>query len=214
MSVDDILKLIDSIPYYVIYFYPGYLVQYLYFFFRGYTVKESKGVIVKSVCISYLLTLLSEKVCDIMYIYGDIGLHIITIIIAALVAYIAYSVIESDLFSNVLKHFNILTTNSLDEINTLIKGEQYPYVRVYVKSDSILYEGYLSDFDVEGLTCNKFIILSQYSEYFINTVCQEEIIGQKNFYSKSKEKVLIYLDDIKRIEKCSGKRIIRIKGIN
>ncbi|WP_455715421.1 hypothetical protein [Anaerosporobacter sp.] len=208
MSVEDVLKLIDSIPHYVIYFYPGYLVQYLYFFFRGYTVKESKGVIVKSVCISYLLTLVSEKACDIMYVHGNYGLHIITIIIATLVAYISYSVVESDLFTSILKHFNIMTTNSLDEINTLIKGERYPYVRVYIKSDPILYEGYLSEFDIEGLNCNKFIILAQYSEYLISNDCKEVIIEQKNFYSKQEEKVLIYVDDIKRIEKCLRKRIV------
>lgn len=54
MSVDDILKIIDSIATYIVYFYPGYISLYVYHFLKAKTLKDEKGTIAKSIVISFL----------------------------------------------------------------------------------------------------------------------------------------------------------------
>lgn len=50
MSVDDILKLMDSIATYIVYFYPGYISLYVYYFLKAKTVKDEKGTYLQNNC--------------------------------------------------------------------------------------------------------------------------------------------------------------------
>lgn len=54
MSADEILKVIQEIPNYITYIYPGYLTIYAYLFFKGKTLKDSNYIFIKSIAISYV----------------------------------------------------------------------------------------------------------------------------------------------------------------
>ena len=54
LSLDDILKLMDSDSnIYSVFFYPGYISLYVYYFLKAKTLKDEKGTIAKSIVISF-----------------------------------------------------------------------------------------------------------------------------------------------------------------
>jgi hypothetical protein len=131
--------------------------------------------------------------------------------VAVLGAYISYRVIESGKTREKLKGLKIYTSTDNNEFKSLKKGDEYTFIRIYLKEKPIAYEGYLIDVNAEHDVCKAFLIINQYSQIYINEAdgYSEEII--KDFYNKNKEKVLIYFDNIDRIEKCGYKRIDKIK---
>lgn len=209
MSADDIIKIIDAIPQYIRFVYPGYLVLYLYAFFRSYKLKDSKGVIIKSIAISYIITILADIFVEYTQI---IAYNFCLILWSIFIAYISYIVVEYEI-QDILDILNIKTSTKLNEISSLYKNEEYAYIRVYLKDKPIAYEGYLIEYEAEHTEDKRFLILNEYTQLYINENNEyiERAINNKEYYRKSKEKVLLYFENIDRIEKCSHKRIEKSK---
>ena len=53
VSPDDIIKIINEIPRYICYIYPGYITLYLYYYFQSLTLEDTTGKLLKSIAVSY-----------------------------------------------------------------------------------------------------------------------------------------------------------------
>ena len=79
MITVDIKQIIDHIPQYICYIYPGYITIYLYYYIHSLTLVDAKGTLLKSIAISYFYVLFSKWVFGainrIPYVYfvNDIG---------------------------------------------------------------------------------------------------------------------------------------------
>ena len=62
MSLEELQVLIDSIPQYICYIYPGYITLYLYFYFHSLTLDETKAKVIKSIIISYIYIILDKAI--------------------------------------------------------------------------------------------------------------------------------------------------------
>ena len=136
MSVDDILKIIDSIATYIVYFYPGYISLYVYHFLKAKTLKDEKGTIAKSIVISFLY-----KICvDRFQISSEIAYHFCMIGVSTVVPYIAHVAQKSDALKEVFSFLDIQTSMDENEIDVLDDGEISPWLKVYLRNDKFVYE--------------------------------------------------------------------------
>lgn len=194
MSADEILKVLDSLAKYVIYIYPGYITIYLYRFFRAKCVDGNKETLFKSIVISFLYKMILDKVpleTEIMY-------HVWMIVISTVVPYAAYMAQKSDVIQHAMEIFEISTRFEENEIEILDNGEYSAWVTVYLKEDKVVYEGFLGETEMEPGK-RQFIILKKYRKYTLDKK------GHPNPYieehEKDEDKVLIFYEDVKRIEK-------------
>lgn len=148
MSVDDILKIIDSIATYIVYFYPGYISLYVYHFLKAKTLKDEKGTIAKSIVISFLY-----KICvDRFQISSEIAYHFCMIGVSTVVPYIAHVAQKSDVCPICKglddKHF---------KVDDMMPGENAPpmhpncHCSTAAYMDNEAYEEWINSYQEHGL---------------------------------------------------------------
>jgi len=178
-------------------------------FFRGISIKDQKSVILKSIAFSYLINILVEKFKR----YNEnsvLAFNLYLIVFSVFISYISYLLIEDKELKNILNYFGISTSTSLEEIAVLKGNEKNTFLRIYLKNQPYVYEGFLSDHEVEACNDTRFLTLMGYKQYEItkdSDYYNETIIQNKNYSEQYEEKVLIYFKDIERIEKCNIERI-------
>lgn len=196
MTSDEIIKIIDAIPQYIQYIYPGYLTIYSYYFFKGRSLKDTKAVIIKAIAISYIYIIFLENFNIRSALYENIFL----LILAIVCSFITYTITQSDFTLTVLNFFGIRTTFYEDEFESLAGVDKGAWVCVYLNNDSVVYEGSIGYKELEEEK-RKYISLDAYYKYFLDgNGCPNEpyIEDHEGNY---KETVVIFYDDIKRIEK-------------
>lgn len=194
MNADEILRVLDSLAKYIVYIYPGYITIYLYRFFRAKCVDENKEILLKSIAISFLYKLVLDKTLseiEIMY-------HFWMIVISVIVPYIAYLVQKSTVMQHALEILGINTRLEENEIEILDNEEYSAWVKVYLKEDEVVYEGFLGETEMESGK-KQFIILKKYRKYILDKNGHSEPYIEKHDHDE--DKVLIFYDDVKRIEK-------------
>lgn len=204
MPFEDIKSLIDEIPNYIQYIYPGYITIYLYYFFRGLTLKDGKNVIVKSIAISYIYIIFLNNMIKVQY--SSLGYNIWLIVIGILVAYVSYFLIECEKIANLLGKINIATSTKLNEIEAVLDSSSgnKAWLKIYLKEDNVIYEGSLFKFELESdRRC--FVMLSGYRKYQVESDKSEKLLIDFKF--QNKERVIIYSEDIKCIESICIDRI-------
>lgn len=208
MQPQELIEFIQQIPEYIRYVYPGGITIYLYMFFRGYSMKESRGIIVKAIALSYLYNIFIENIIQI-YPEAQVKFNGVLICFSVVVAYICYQLIESELFAVFLDEFDIKTSTKADELNLIDSDQKYTYLRVYLKEKNIAYEGFLKNYETEDVK-NKFIILSQYKVIYWSEAepVDKNIMIDKDFDSDDHEWVIIYYNNIDRIEKRNIKKVL------
>lgn len=195
MSADDVLKILDSIARYIVYFYPGYITLYVYNFIKAKTLKDEKGTIIKAVVLSFLY-----KTCiDKLQISSEIAYHFWLILISVVVPYMADFLQKKKALKNILEFLNIPTSLEENEIDMLETEKTSPWLRVYMRDRKFIYEGYLGNRELEeGKRC--FISLKQYEKYVLDqNGIPESLCTEKN--ETDDDVVVIYYDDIMIIEK-------------
>lgn len=195
MSADDILKILDSIPTYIVYIYPGYLTIYVYNFLKAFTVNDCKGIVFKSVAISFFY-----KICvDKLPIYSDLYYHSVMVFISILVPYVCFLIQKSNVVLEWFEFFDINTRFETNEIDILDNGIYSAKVRVYLTNENIVYEGYLGEKELEP-NKRQFITLRQFKKYTLdeNGFPKEPYIEDHNH---DEDKVLLFYEKINRIEK-------------
>lgn len=194
MNANEILRVLDSLAKYIVYVYPGYITIYIYRFLRAKCVDGNKEIMIKSIAISFLYKLILDKALS----ETEIIYHFWMIIISVVIPYIAYLAQKSDTTQRALEVLGINTRLEENEIEILDNGERSAWVKVYLKEDKIVYEGFLGETEMESGK-RQFIILKKYRKYMLDKK------GHPNPYieehDQDEDKVLIFYEDVKRIEK-------------
>lgn len=206
MSANDIIQIVDNIPKYLVYVYPGYITIYLYYFFRGITVKETKGILLKAIILSYIYISVLSKFTNFMKLskcidvqsFPNVGIGIC--LMAVSVAYLAYRLVISDTAISYLEKLKIHTTFSMNELEEIEKDcVDGTWLCVYLKDSNIAYEGFLSKKEME-LDRKQYIVICGYRKYAIGDDGKSVKPYIYDYDDNQNEKVIIYFDEIKRFE--------------
>lgn len=211
MSADDILKIIQGIPEYIKYIYPGYLTAYIYYFFRGKTLKDNNYNLVKAVAISYLYIVLIEGLGNVACISGfvnhffynvshEIKLNVSLLFISVIFAYAAYWCVVSKFINWILDILKVNVTFYDNEMEVLADFDKGAWLCVYLKDDEVVYEGSLGYKELED-NRRKYICLNSYYKYFLDGNGKPKEPYIEDHENEPKETVMIFYDSIKRIEK-------------
>lgn len=205
MEVEDILKIIDSLADYIVYFYPGYLTIYIFYFLRAKTLKDENKIIAKAVVISFLYKLCVDKLPLDKFPLGRIPLdaeiiyHALMMLIAVIVPYIAYRIQGSEKIIDIFKVLKITTRFEDNEIDILDNQEISAWLKVYMKDEKTVYEGFLGDKELEPGK-RQFISLKKYRKYILGDDGRpkEPYIEE---HDSDDDVVVIFYNQIKIIEK-------------
>lgn len=194
-NMEQLIAVIDALPEYLKYVYPGYISIYLYMFFKAKTVSETKGILLKSVVISYLYVTAIDQLSIASQLYENFWLILISVVFA----YIAYLFTKSDYTRVVLDTMNVQTTFYENEMDALLGDDSGAWLCVYIKDENLVYEGWLHYDEMEAP--RKYISLTNYRKYMLD----EDGSPRKRYIEEHdndhEEEVLIFWDEIKRIEK-------------
>ena len=195
MTSADIIEIINVLPEYILYFYPGYITIYSYYFLRGKTLCDNRETLIKSIMISYIYVTLTAFIPIENMILANIGY----ILLAIAVAYICYMITSSDWIYSIFKILKIKTTYYENEVEALAGCQNGAWLIVYVKSSNIAIEGSLGFKELEEGK-DRYITLDAYSKYSVN---EDSTLSSPicNYSDNYEEKCVIKYDDIKRIEK-------------
>lgn len=217
MSAKDVIEIIDSIPQYLMYIYPGYITIYLYYFFRGITVKETKGIMLKAIILSYIYISIQSKLDDSIelikktnfqnFINSDIELCLI----AVLVAYFAYRFVRSNKSISFLEKLRVFTTFSTNELEEIEKDcVDGMWLCVYLKDSNIAYEGFLIKKEMEP-DRKQYIVICGYRKYVIGEDGKPKSPYIYDYSNNQNQKAMIYFDEIKRFEIVDNTNVDEIK---
>lgn len=194
MSADEILKILDSLTKYVVYFYPGYITIYVFYFLKAYTLDDRKEIIPKTIALSFFYKLFLDKIP----MTSQLTYHCLMLTLSIVIPYLCYQIQQSEEFANLLNFLNIDTRFEDNELDLLDKGEFAPWLIVYLKDDNVIYAGFLGERELE-VKKRKFITLKKYRKYYIENHQKPKILLEK--HDDDDEIVIIYYESIKRIEK-------------
>lgn len=196
MKADDIIEIIDKLPEYIKYIYPGYLTIYTYYFMRGKTLQDNRQTFIKSIMLSYIYVTLTAFMPVESVIWANIGY----IVLAIAIAYIGYRLTRCERVAKLFKALKIYTTFFENDVEALAGFDNGAWLIVYLKSSNIAVEGSLGLKELEDGK-DKFITLDAYSKYAINedgSLAETPFCCYENNYD---EQCVIKYDDIQRIEK-------------
>lgn len=208
MTTEELISIINILPQYVCYIYPGYISLYLYYYFHSLTLDESKAKVVKSVAISYLYIIVLKEVIKqinrIPYIevkneISGVLFNVFLIFISILIPYISY-ILEKKckILSSVKRKLGINTSFAKNEIEALQrKYNDTIWIYVYMKDSKIMYEGSLTEKEMEE-SRTKFFCLSKYRKHLLMNDGRKKKLA--DYSNDEKEKVLIYFDMISHFE--------------
>lgn len=208
MSLEELQVLIDSIPQYICYIYPGYITLYLYFYFHSLTLDETKAKVIKSIIISYIYIILDKAIIGLLNKFlptelnaniNGIAFNALLILASVLIPYIIYLIeTKSSFFEKAKSRLSIKTSFSKNEIEVLQKKySDTIWIYVYMRDGNIMYEGSLTEKELE-LGRTQFFCLSKYRKYIINSKGKKAKLA--DYSNDDKEKVLIYFDRISHFE--------------
>ncbi|MCD8369556.1 MAG: hypothetical protein LUC94_04340 [Clostridiales bacterium] len=195
MEAKDIAEIIQMIPQYIEYVYPGYLLMYLYQFFRGKSIRITKESMAIAVCISYVMKVVSDSIPVNAY-----GGNASLIGMAVVFSYFAYRFTKSEIVAKILRWLQIYTTFAENEVESLLGYSGSAWLCVYLKGENIVYEGSLGAKELEE-DKDRFITLEAYWKYHLdeNGTPVEPYI--EDYDGDYEEAVVIPYETIKRIEK-------------
>lgn len=195
MTAEEIIKILDSLAVYIVYLYPGYLSIYVYNFLKANTVKDSKGIIIKSIAISFLYKIWIDK----LPITTDVYYHFVMVILAVVVPYLCYMVQKSEGILDLFEYLDIDTRFENNEIEILDNGEISAWIRVYLKEDNVVYEGFLGEKELEPGK-RQFITLKKYRKYILDADGRPKKPYIEESYT-DEDMVLLFYQDVYKIEK-------------
>lgn len=211
MSADDIIKIIDEIPKYICYIYPGYITMYLYYYFHSLTLEDTTGKLLKSIAISYFYVVIIKWMFGLVNripfinIIDDVNgvlFNIFLIIFSITVPCIVNLLEKSDKFDEDAKKIKsilkINTSFAKNEIEVIQKKyNDTIWIYVYMKDSNLMYEGSLTEKELEDCR-TKFFCLSKYRKYLLQKDGRKKKL--KDYSDDEKEKVLIYFEQISHFE--------------
>lgn len=211
MSTDDVIKIIDEIPKYICYIYPGYITMYLYYYFHSLTLEDTTGKLLKSIAISYFYVVILKWIFgvinlipfifvedDVTGMAFNVALIIFSFVVPCIINLLEKSKGFESKVSNIKKTLKINTSFAKNEIEVIQK--QYKdtiWIYVYMKNSNIMYEGSLTEKELEECR-TKFFCLSKYRKYLLLDDGTKKKLA--DYSNDAKEKVLIYFEQISHFE--------------
>lgn len=196
MSAEDILQIIEAVPQYIVYVYPGYLTIYCYYFLRGRTLRETNAVLVKALAISYIYLCAVEN----WNIPPGMEKNAVLIAISLVAAYISCRITKSRKIISVFNFLKINTTFYDNEMDTLAEFDRGAWLVVYLKDDDVVYEGSLGVKELEEGK-RKYISLDRYWKYYLDVEGKPREPYIEDHSDNPGETAVIFYEDIKRVEK-------------
>ena len=211
MKPEDVIKIIDEIPKYICYIYPGYISMYLYYYFKALTLDDTTGKLLKSIAISYIYVVFVQGCFNLINRLPNVNINtdaksasfnITLLIVAVFVPCIVNKVQKCQKLRKPIKQIkkwlNIETTSARNEIEVLqAKYNDTIWIYIYMKDSPIMYEGSLTEKEMEDCK-TKFFCLSKYRKYLIRDNGSKQILA--DYSDDEKEKVVIYFDRISHFE--------------
>lgn len=196
----DIIDLLKELPQYIPLFYPGYITIYLYHFFGGKSLEDSKWNLGKAVFLSYFYGVLSNAIIKKLDIETNLNFNLLLLMLAILVGTAGVKIRFSSWFSMLLKWIEKDSIYDMDEFEVLRNPDRSAWVCIYLKGSNVVYEGSLREVSLESDN-KKYICLSGYYKYLLKEDGKPQLPYIEEFGNDNEEKVIIYYDDIERIEK-------------
>ena len=196
MGPGEIKEIIEMLPEYIQYIYPGYITIYTYYFLRGKTLHDNKQTILKSIMLSYVYKTLTAFIPVDSVILANIGY----ILLSVAIAYFAYLITRAQWIVILFRKLKITTTFFDNDVEALAGWDNSAWLIVYSKSSNIAIEGSLGYKELEEGK-DRYITLDAYTKYSVNedgTLSQPPICCYEDRYE---EQCVIKYDDIKMIEK-------------
>lgn len=211
MNADEILKIIQSLPEYIKYIFPGYLSMYTYLFLRGKTLKDNSYIIMKSIAISYIYLWILEWIKDIKWLNNiddsifksvpyELKQSICLVILGIVFPYVFYRIITFEKTQTFLSKLKIQTTFYDNEIEMLSDFDKGAWLCVYLNDDEVVYEGSLGNKELDDDN-RKYICLNSYYKYLLNKEGKPKEPYIEDHEKEPEETVMIFYDSVKRIEK-------------
>lgn len=212
MNSDDILKLINALPAYIQYLYPGYCTIYLYLLFNEKPIKDNNFLIFKSLTISFIYLQILKFISILpgfhriyLFLVNHAFLDIVKIIMllsmAIVTAYVAYRLSKSEKTDKFLQRVHIDAEVQKNEIAYLTNYGKSAWIVVYLKNTDIVYEGSLLSYHIEDTGYKKHIVLGAYRKYTIDQNGNVVHPYLEMHQGETNQQIVIYYDDIARIEK-------------
>ena len=211
MSPEDFIKVIDEIPKYICYIYPGYITMYLYYYFHSLTLEDTTGKLLKSIAISYFYVVIIKWefglvnripfiniVADVNGVLFNILLIIFSIAVPCMVNLLEKSEKFDEYMKKMKSVLKINTSFAKNEIEVIQKKyNDTIWIYVYMKDSNTMYEGSLTEKELEECR-TKFFCLSKYRKYLLLDDGTKEKLA--DYSDDEKEKVLIYFERISHFE--------------
>lgn len=158
-------------------------------------MNDTKAVVLKSLGISYIYSLIVDKVDA----NSELMRNFLLILLSLMVAYMAYLSIKSEMIAKMLEALDIETTFWDNEIEALQGVNKGAWLVVYLKNDNICYEGNLHYKEMEPCS-RQYITLNGYRKYLLDgdgdfCKCIDDFANNLN------EEVVLFYEDIRKIEK-------------
>lgn len=218
MNAEEISKLINVLPNIIIYIVPGFIFIQTYNYILNLKGKELKNSLLDYILSSFLIITLIQfiyhKLNYSFDIYGNTN-KVIICIISLFSSYFTTMFLKSEIWIFFMKFICVNRSNSSNIFNDIIDHEYGTWVRVYLTSEKIIYDGAFIKFEYKGSYQDSFVILADYKTYRYG----ESHIDDDWFQEQSSElqHVAIKVSDINRIEATyseRSKKVIKNNEIN
>lgn len=195
MRAEDITLILDLLPKYIVYLYPGYISIYVYYFLKALTLKNHKEIVMKAISMSFIY-----KVCvDSTAIPENSAIYYLSLAgVACMIPYLAYLLQNCGLVVTVCRKIGIRTSFDSTEIDSIDSGKYSAWVKIYLSDTNLMYAGYLGDRELER-DKKQFVILKQFEKYMMDT--NGKISEKLECHDSDDDQVIIYMEEIKRIER-------------
>ncbi len=204
MSGKEIEALIDVVISYIPLIYPGIISVFIYNFCNAVSSKDISLFFLKSICIGYLYDVFLHKL-SVDKTGNELWYNAVLCALAIVMPIIVYKMVKSELLCNILALYNINTSLIDNDIEEMCTGDTYNYLRIYDKNNPIVYEGYVRTFEKDA-NKRQYIILTDYKISYYNTENYKET-KIREFKGDANDKIIVYKEDIRMMEKQSYKRI-------
>lgn len=204
MGGKEIEELIEAIVDYIPLIYPGIISVFIFNFCNAVSSKDIKLFFLKAVCIGYLYDILM-KTCHVDKVGNPLLYNAVLCVISIGCPIFVYQIVKSDIVGKILYILGINTSTIDNDYEEMCTGDKYNYLRIYDKNKPIIYEGYVRTYEKDN-SRRQYIILTDYKiSHYDEKNYQEEII--REFYGDVNDRIIIYQEDIRMMEKQSYNRI-------
>lgn len=168
MTAEEIKQLIEFLPNIIMYIIPGYIFIKVYRYILDVKSESLRNAVIEYVLGSYIIILFCKLVYYVFRLHFDInanGCKIIICFISLVSGYLISRLIQTQMWISFMKFMCINKSNSSNIFRDIIDNEYGTWVRIYLPSEKIIYDGAFIKFEYKGTYQESFIILSDFCTY-------------------------------------------------